>query len=105
MIKKAALVVGMGIAILMGQPVVADEEWDKLEADFDQAHAKWEASMEKLKGKGLLRAARKVRAEQGMELTAGIGFEQIWAIGDVLRGHKPKEGQMVRPPYEAKKHK
>lgn len=51
-IKQVVMVAGLGLAFLFTQPASADEEWDKLEAEYEQAHEKWKEAMEKLQGEG-----------------------------------------------------
>jgi thiol-disulfide isomerase/thioredoxin len=50
MTRKLAVVAGL--ALFCAQPASADEEWDKLETEYEQAHQKWEKAMEKLQGEG-----------------------------------------------------
>ena len=52
MIKQLAILTGLGLTFLMVQPVLADEEWAELEADFAQAQEKWQEAMQKLQGQG-----------------------------------------------------
>lgn len=52
MIKHIAILAGLGLAFLAVQPVLADEEWAELEADFAQAQEKWQEAMQKLQGQG-----------------------------------------------------
>ena len=52
MINRIAIVLGISLAVLTTRPVLADAEWDKLEADFDKAHEKWAEAIEKVKVKG-----------------------------------------------------
>ena len=52
MIKQMALIAALGLALLAAQPASADEEWDKLDAEYAQALEEWHESMEKLQGEG-----------------------------------------------------
>lgn len=52
MTKQVMMAASFGLALLSVQPVLADTEWDKLEADYERAHEKWGEAMEKVKGDG-----------------------------------------------------
>lgn len=46
------VIAGFGLAFLCGRPAVADEEWNKLETEFQAAYEKWSEQMQKLHEQG-----------------------------------------------------
>jgi len=57
-----------------------------------------------LEGEARVEAARNIfrGAQNGMSTTTRIDLEVIRRVGDALRGYQPKEGEVVRPPYQEK---
>ena len=52
MTKKLAAIAGLGLMFICVQHASADEEWSKLEAEYEQACERWEKGMEQHNGDG-----------------------------------------------------
>jgi hypothetical protein len=58
--------------------------------------------LDEYEGEEKLERARKLFREErgGMAVTTRIGFDEFHAIANCLRGHEPRDGEIVVPPYE-----